>query len=430
MSNSKVLQPTINIGVIGHVSNGKTTLVEKLTLTDTRKFSKEQETNKTIRLGYANAKIYKCDTCTVPQAYQSGPSSEMERKCIHCDNMMQLVKHISFVDSPGHNLLMATMLNGTCIMDSTMLITSLHNTKYPAPQTIEHMIVAEIMDLDTVICANKVDLVKRTDVESKLKQFRQYLTGTKYETSKIIPMSANFNINTDVLCQYICECIPEPEKNLNSNIEMIIVRSFNVNKQNISIEDIQGGVIGGSIIQGTLKLEDEIVIIPGFVVKNPSNETAFIYQPIRSTVHELYSDKTKLEQAIPGGLIAVKLSIDPYFTGQDRLIGNILITQNNDDYKVFEQFTTTYSILKDVNDISTDDYTKITLTDIIVVNCNAKNVSCKLLNKEKKTLELKCIDEPICVKIGGKITLSKKTTAGTRLIGFGYVKSGTESKKI
>ena len=427
-------QPTINFGTLGHVSNGKTTLVSKITNTDTRRYSKEQETNKTIRLGYANAMIYKCSECPSPQSYQSGPSTEEDVPCKLCGHIMELKKHISFVDSPGHNLLMATMLNGASIMDEAFLITSANNKSLPAPQTAEHMIAAEVMDLNVCICYNKVDLVKRSDAELKLTQLKNFTKGTKYENAPIIPMSANFEANVDIVCQYIAECVQEPVRDLDSDAELIAVRSFNTNKQHVSIEELQGGVVGGSLIKGKLCPGDEVTVVPGFVVKNSQNDlSTYVYQPIKTQIVEICSEKTQLDVAIPGGLIAVKLTIDPYFTSQDKLIGNMILAGDISRYKVFEKFTIKYNIIKSLSEISEENYSDVNVNDVLIINCNAKNTNCKVVSmlKKKKIMELESLTDPICVQIKGKITLSKKSqSSGPRLVGCGYVESGKESLMI
>ena len=426
-------QPTINIGTIGHVAHGKTTFVNEITHTDTRRYSKEKETNKTIRLGYANAMIYKCSHCLVPQCYQSGPSTEAEFKCRICNQVAELKKHISFVDSPGHNLLMATLLNGASLMHAAFLIASANEKIIPAPQTAEHMIAAEIMDLEVCICFNKIDLIKREVAIERLNQLKDFMKDTKYEHSRTIPISANFGANIDIICQYIAECIPEPEKDLESDAELIAVRSFNTNKQCIPINEIQGGVVGGSLIQGKLCPNDEVTVLPGFVVKNPKSDSSYIYQPIQTRIIEIYSDSTPLDEAIPGGLIATKLTIDPCFTLQDKLAGNMIVAGDISRYKIYEKFTIKYVVIKSLDEVSDEKYTSISLTDVLIVNCNAKNTVCKIVSfsKKHKTMELESTTEPICVKIDGKVTLSKKTqTSGPRLIGFGFVKSGMESIKM
>jgi translation initiation factor 2 subunit 3 len=79
-------QPTINIGMIGSVSNGKSTITGKLTGIKTQKHSDELKKNITIKLGYANTKIFKCPDCPEPQCYQSHHSEIMEAQCKFCDN--------------------------------------------------------------------------------------------------------------------------------------------------------------------------------------------------------------------------------------------------------------------------------------------------------------------------------------------------------
>jgi translation initiation factor 2 subunit 3 len=138
-NNIEELQPTINIAMIGHVSNGKSKTTERITGIKTQKFSKEQERGMSIRLGYANAKIFKCEDCKAPQCYQSFSSTTFDPKCKYCNKELVLVRHVSFVDCPGHNQLMNTMLNCTGIVDTTILMESANNNSIPAPQTAEHL---------------------------------------------------------------------------------------------------------------------------------------------------------------------------------------------------------------------------------------------------------------------------------------------------
>lgn len=77
--------------------------------------------------GYANAKIYKCDNekCPRPACYISGGSSKDDSfPCLRpaCSGRFRLVRHVSFVDCPGHDILMATMLNGAAVMDAALLL--------------------------------------------------------------------------------------------------------------------------------------------------------------------------------------------------------------------------------------------------------------------------------------------------------------------
>jgi len=126
-------QATINIGTIGHVAHGKSTVVKAISGVQTVRFKTELERNITIKLGYANAKIFKCDNpkClryerttllakkkikqevpyvflfyrSRPGNYRSlGSSAPAQPKCERpdCGSTMTLVRHVSFVDCPGN----------------------------------------------------------------------------------------------------------------------------------------------------------------------------------------------------------------------------------------------------------------------------------------------------------------------------------------
>lgn len=167
-------QATINIGTIGHVAHGKSTVVKSLSGVHTVRFKNELERNITIKLGYANAKIYECvnPECEQPGAFSSRGSS-------HADTFTdekgtwELRRHVSFVDCPGHDILMATMLNGAAVMDAALLLVA-GNESCPQPQTSEHLAAVEIMKLRNIlILQNKIDLVKE---DAALAQHEQIKT--------------------------------------------------------------------------------------------------------------------------------------------------------------------------------------------------------------------------------------------------------------
>ena len=84
---------------------------------------REKLRNITIKLGYANAKLYECPTCEAPERYQSFNSAEPDNsKCRKCEADLILTRHVSFVDCPGHDALMATMLAGAAVMDAALLL--------------------------------------------------------------------------------------------------------------------------------------------------------------------------------------------------------------------------------------------------------------------------------------------------------------------
>jgi len=314
------LQPQINIGMIGHVSDGKSTLVKALTGQTTQRYSQEKQNNLTIKLGYANCKIIKCRNCPEPDCFQSCASNVMKYICIKCGGIADLKNHISFVDCPGHHSFMQTMLTGTSVMDYTILVESLGNKQIPAPQTIKHLNSIESTKIENcLIVLNKIDLVNKEKCKEAILDIKNFITNYKAKSNLIIPISASLNINIDIICSILAKL--QPKKIYQDEIfRMNIIRSFNINKPGINIDKLQGGVIGGSIQSGSIKIEDEIYIYPGILYEDVEE-----FKPIKTKVLSINSDSNKLQKATTGGLIGIQLDIDPALTGNDNLVGNQLI---------------------------------------------------------------------------------------------------------
>uniref|UniRef100_A0A914PHU0 Tr-type G domain-containing protein n=1 Tax=Panagrolaimus davidi TaxID=227884 RepID=A0A914PHU0_9BILA len=208
-------QATINIGTIGHVAHGKSTLVKAISGVHTVKFKNELERNITIKLGYANAKIYRCsnEDCPRPGCYRSAGSISPDRlPCTRegCGGQFVCVRHVSFVDCPGHDILMATMLNGAAVMDAAMLLVA-GNEPCPQPQTSEHLAAVEIMQLKhLLILQNKIDLIKEAQATEQFEQIKNFVQGTVADSAPIIPISAQLKYNVDAVCEYLCKKVPVP----------------------------------------------------------------------------------------------------------------------------------------------------------------------------------------------------------------------------
>jgi len=413
-------QPTINVGMIGSVSNGKSSVTEKITSVKTQKHSSEMKRNITIKLGYANAKIFKCQSCPAPQCYQHHPSSVMDTNCNSCDSPMTLEKHISVTDVPGHLSLMTTMLNGTCVMDTTILVESAANDGL-APQTKHHLLATKMIGVNnSIACLNKMDLVKKQKGTEKLLELRKNLIGTMAETSPIIPVAANHGINIDVLCEYICKFIKEPVRNYNATLKMIIIRSFNVNKQEVSLDQLEGGVVGGTITQGVLHKGDKISIHPGLIDKNHDNDkTRWKYKPIKGTVLSINSETNNLDFAIPGGLIGIKLDIDPGLATKDNLVGNIMTNYDNTDaYCVYEIIFVELQLFDDM---------QIANKEILVINSNACSEKCEVVKTKNTKAELKLLERPICAIKSDYITISKIIANNITVVGRAQILDGLET---
>jgi translation initiation factor 2 subunit 3 len=292
-----------------------------VTFLQTIKFKTELVRNITIKLGYANAKIYRSETA--PYIYESFGSSHRD-EYFHNDDpakKMKLMRHISFVDCPGHEVLMATMLNGAAVMDAALLLIA-GNEPCPQPQTSEHLAAIEIMQLKhLIILQNKIDVVKENEAREQYDQIKAFVAGTVAGEAPIIPTSAQLKYNIDLVCKHIVTKIPIPIRDFVSPCRLIVIRSFDVNKPGEEVENLKGGVAGGSILQGVLRKNDEIEIRPG-IVKNEDGKITCT--PIYSRVLSLFAEKNSLEYAVPGGLIGVGTQMDPTLTRADRLVGQVL----------------------------------------------------------------------------------------------------------
>jgi translation initiation factor 2 subunit 3 len=400
-------QPTLNIGMIGHVANGKSTLTKDISGEATQRHSDEKHKNITIKLGYANAKIYKCTECPAPICYQSTQSIINDYNCEHCNKSCDLINHVSFVDCPGHNLLMATMLNGTCLMDKTILVEAATNDKIPELQTMEHYEIAQEAGVETsIICLNKLDLMiknKNTvpDIIERLEKFTQSYN----QKIPVIPISGTLKINIDVICEYIAK-MNIPQRDLTDKFKMLIVRSFNINKcGKTTIQDLKGGVIGGSLIRGKINIGDDIYIYPGYTEKNEITGK-WTYTPLKSKTLTINSGKTNLDYAIPGGLIGIQTEIDPYFTGDDRLTGQVIYSNKEKNIKVYGEITLKYKkITRKLTEYIVEYGKKFDVNDKLKINVNANNIICNIKNVNDEKISL-ILDTPVCLEIGESITIS------------------------
>ena len=203
-------------GTIGHVAHGKSTVVKAISGVQTVRFKNELERNITIKLGYANAKIYACSDpkCPRPATYRAFGSGKEDAPPCEVPGFegvpMQLLRHVSFVDCPGHDILMATMLNGAAVMDGALLLIAA-NEPCPQPQTSEHLAAVEIMRLrHIIILQNKVDLVTESAALNQAESIARFVQGTIAEPAPVIPVSAQLKYNIDAVCEYIVKKIPVP----------------------------------------------------------------------------------------------------------------------------------------------------------------------------------------------------------------------------
>ena len=450
-------QATINIGTIGHVAHGKSTLTEALSGIKPVKFKEEKERNITIHLGYANAKIYKCDTCPRPDCYRATGSHEKHTsflcRNLNCQGTMHLIRHISIVDCPGHDALMATMVNGASVMDAAIMVVGA-NQHCPQPQTMEHLAAAEIMQLKHILIAqNKVDLVKPSEARENHDQIKSLVEGTVAANSPIIPMSAIHKYNLDVLCEYLITKIPHPLRDLSSAVRMVVVRSFDVNKPGPfdtieSLDNLKGGVAGGTIVQGILRVGDEVEIKPGLIKSMPDGTLQCT--SLRTRVITLYAERNSLQYAVPGGLIGVGTLLDPTLTRRDRMKGQVIghvgtLPPNLSGMEI------SYNLMRRMVGVDQQSTTseplkvkKLEVKEILQINIGSiatQGHVQALRETEKKPTDSSSniksskfymakikLNRPVCSPDGEKISLSRKIDGKWRLIGWGLIEKGIPFK--
>ncbi|KAJ8279317.1 hypothetical protein COCON_G00063830 [Conger conger] len=428
------------VGTIGHVAHGKSTVVKAISGVHTVRFKNELERNITIKLGYANAKVYKLDdpSCPRPECYRSCGSStpdEFPTDIPGTKGNFKLVRHVSFVDCPGHDILMATMLNGAAVMDAALLLIA-GNESCPQPQTSEHLAAIEIMKLKHIlILQNKIDLVKESQAKEQYEQILAFVQGTVAEGAPIIPISAQLKYNIEVVCEYIVKKIPVPLRDFTSEPRLIVIRSFDVNKPGCEVDDLKGGVAGGSILKGVLKVGQELEVRPGIVSKD--HEGKLMCKPIFSKIVSLFAEHNDLQYAAPGGLIGVGTKIDPTLCRADRMVGQVLGAVGALP-EIFTELEISYFLLRRLLGVRTEGdkkaakVQKLSKNEVLMVNIGSLSTGGRV-SAVKADLAKIVLTSPVCTEVGEKIALSRRVEKHWRVVendGFRHMLHTLEPRYI
>ena len=405
-------QPEVNIGTIGHVDHGKTTLVQALTGIWAARHSEELKRGITIRLGYADMPIYECPKCTPPKKYSNKPF------CPNCNSEASFIRAVSFVDAPGHEALMATMLSGAAIMDGAILVIAA-DEPCPQPQTREHLAAAEIVGIkNIVIVQNKIDIVDETRARESYQEVKNFVKGTIAENAPIIPVSAQRAVNMDVLIQATEEFIPTPKRDETKPPLMYIVRSFDVNKPGTPVEKVEGGVIGGTILQGKFAVGHEIELRPGISTEREGKK---IYNPLTSEITSLHVGGKSVKKAHCGGLVGVGTLLDPSFSKADGLTGNVAGRKNELPPTVSELTLETQILERAVGTKELVKIEKINMGETLLLHVGSAITVGKVTSTKKNAIEVQ-LTRPVCAQPGSRVAISRKMAGRWRLIGYGMIK--------
>ncbi|KAH8962411.1 hypothetical protein BDL97_05G100900 [Sphagnum fallax] len=339
---------------------------------------------------------------------------------------MKLLRHVSFVDCPGHDILMATMLNGAAIMDGALLLIA-SNESCPQPQTSEHLAAVEIMRLKhIIILQNKIDLIQESVAINQHESIQMFIQGTIAGGAPVVPISAQLKYNIDVVCEYIVKKIPIPVRDFVSPPNMIVIRSFDVNKPGAEVEEIKGGVAGGSILRGVLRVGQKIEVRPGITTKDESG--GIKCTPIFSRIVSLFAEKNELQFAVPGGLIGVGTTIDPTLTRADRLVGQVL-GEVGELPDVFVELEVNFFLLRRLLGVRTKGtekqgkVSKLTKSEVLMLNIGSMSTGARVIAVKNDLAKLQ-LTTPVCTSKGEKVALSRRVEKHWRLIGWGEIQAG------
>ena len=374
--------------------------------------SEELKRGITIKLGYADTAIYKCPNCDEPFCYCTSPD------CPHCGTEAEFQRAISFVDAPGHEILMATMLSGAAVMDGAILVIAA-DERCPQPQTREHLAAIDIVGLKNIIIVqNKIDIVTREDAIRNFNEIKRFVEGSVAEEAPILPVSAQHNVNTDLLVQAMEEYLKTPKRDPEKPPRMYIVRSFDVNVPGTHIEKLVGGVLGGSIIQGSFSIGDEIEVRPGLPTRDKNRVKM---RELYTEITTLHSGNTSVKDALPGGLVGVGTYLDPSLTKSDGLVGSYIgkpgtlpnvLNELSLDVRLFDTV---------IGSRKMEKVTSIAKNESFLLNIGTAKTMGSVTTVSKDYMETN-LSIPVCGEEGDRVAISRRIGSRWRLIGVGTLK--------
>ncbi len=406
------LIPDFNIGTCGQIDNGKTSLTRAVTGKWTDIHSEEIKRGMTIRLGYADVTFRKCPKCPVPEAYTTAET------CPKCGTKAEIIRTASFVDAPGHEALMSTMLSGAAIMDGVLLVIAA-NEKCPQPQTKEHTIALKIMGMKhMIVVQNKIDLVDDARAIESRREIEEFLKSNGFSDVTIIPASAQHGVNIDLVLEAIEKFIPTPKRDRTKPAKFLIARSFDVNKPGTPIKKLLGGVLGGALVQGTLAEGEDLEIRPGNKVIEANQ---IKWMPIRTKVSSLITGGFRVKEALPGGSLGIGTGLDPSVTKSDALVGGIAGHPGkmpDARSKIeFDVHLLDHVVGADKEGVKVEP---LKPAEALLLNVNA-GITSGLVSAAKSTQAEVALKVPVCVERGDRIAISRRIGQRWRLIGYGVV---------
>ncbi|HKY83616.1 MAG TPA: selenocysteine-specific translation elongation factor [Anaerolineales bacterium] len=243
------------LGTAGHVDHGKSALVEALTGVHPDRLREEREREMTIDLGFA--------WTTLPDGTEVG-----------------------IIDVPGHRDFIDNMLAGVGGFDAVMLVVAADEGVMP--QTSEHLAILDLLEIPRgLVVLSKIDLVADEEWARLVEdEVRQVLAPTALAGAPVLRASAKTGQGLDELRRGLAEVLhdTDPRRDIGSP-RLPIDRAF--------VMTGFGTVVTGTLIDGTLSIGDEVVILPG---------------ESRGRIRGLQTHRKPVDQALPGSRVAVNIT--------------------------------------------------------------------------------------------------------------------------
>ena len=397
MTNKNNKLPELNVGVVGHIDHGKTTLLSRLTGKFADTHSEELKRGITIKLGYADIVISKDKN-----KYNTEGKGTPER-------------YVSFIDAPGHEMLMATMLSGAATMDAAILVIAANEGI--KPQTMEHFSALQAKKIKNIIIVqNKIDLVDKKQAMENYKVIKDFVKGTIAENSPIIPVSAQQGVNIDKILEELVK-LKIPERDLKSDPIFVVARTFDINRPGTEIAKLNGGVLGGILKKGVLKVGEDIEIKPGWTIKK-HEETA--YKPLTTKIRSLHRGSENVKEVIPGTSISIETSLDPVLTKTDSLIGTIaskigVLPDATYNIKIKE------TLFKEVmGSAKQEKVTPLKVGEMLMLSICTTTTIGKVEKIKGDEIELS-LKIPVIAREGDNVGIARNINTHWRLIGYGEI---------
>lgn len=421
-----LMQAELNVGTIGHVDHGKSTLVQAMTGKFPDTHSEELRRGITIRLGYADFELRICEK-THKSPYFNGYTTKKNCPEEKSHGKTKLIQRVSFVDAPGHEVLMATMLSGAAIMDGVILVISA-TEPVPMPQTREHLAAMNAIGMEKIIVVqNKIELVTEQEAKKNFEDIRNFLENERVGGAKdidIIPISAIHGTNIDILIEKMIQKFQRTSKDTNTDPHMSIARSFDINRPGTTLEDWKGGIVGGVITEGIFNTDDDVEIRPGINIGNK-------WIPILSKIKSLRSGFGQIEKAYPGGLIGIGTDLDPAISKNDKLVGHV-VGKPGKMPPVWTKLDFTGNFMERVvgSKVSQNfDPKSISINIPLMLNVGtAKTVGvANAVHHKKSIVEISTtLKLPVCANVGSRVAISTMIDKRWRLVGWGEITGGID----